>query len=151
LGNRTSLLCAVAERIDLGEGKLSNRAADRFQFSLGERAMDLSVFQTARSKQDLCGVGCDDADQSVCDASGISVGSDSAGERHSEEVSEVRRNSWAHTFQQLFHDHDLSDAVTLPGVQLDMGPLARDYTVCITGVAVAALRIDAAEESLKQL
>jgi hypothetical protein len=32
-----------------------------------------------------------------------------------------------------------------------MGPLARDYTVCITGVAVAALRIDAAEESLKQL
>jgi hypothetical protein len=150
MGNRAALLRAITERGDLGEGELSNRAADRFQFSLGERAMDLSVFQAARSKQDLCGLGCDDADQSVRDASGIGVGSDGAGERNSKEVSEVRSVLGAHAFQQLFHDHDLSNAVALPGVQLDVGSIDSDCAVCVAGVAATAFWTNAAAESVKR-
>ena len=83
-------------------------------------------------------MGCDGADQSVCDASGVGAGSAGSGQRYSEEISEILRVFGAHAFQQLFHDHDFPDAIALPGIQLDMGPIDSDCVVCVAGVAGAA-------------
>ena len=146
MGNRAALFRAAAERNDFGEGKLSNGPADRFQFPLGERTVDLSLLQTARFNEDACGVGRDVADHTVSDSSRNGAGSAGAGQRYSQEVSEELRVFGLHAIQQLFHDHDLPDAVALPGIQLDMGPPDRDCVVCAAGLASAAFWAQAVEE-----
>jgi len=146
LGDRAALFRAVTERIEFGEGELSDGAADGFQFPLGERAVDLSLLQAARLDDNACGVECDGADQFICDVDGIGAGSARAGEWHSEEVSEVRRVYGPDAVRQLFHDYDLSDAVSLAGIQLDVGQVDSDCAFCGAGVAVAAFWIKAAEE-----
>jgi hypothetical protein len=88
-------------------------------------------------------MGCDVADHSVSDASRNGPGGAGAGQRYSQEVSEELRVFGVHAFQQLFHDHDLSNAVTLPRIQLDMGPTGRDRIVCRTGVAAVAFWAEA--------
>ena len=146
MGDRAALFRAVAERIEFGEGELSDSAADGFQFPLGERAVDLSVLQATRLDDNACGVECDGADQFICDVDGIGAGSARAGEWHSEEVSEVRRVYGPDAVRQLFHDYDLSDAVSLAGIQLDVGQVDSDCAFCGAGVAVVAFWIKAAEE-----
>lgn len=146
MGNRAALFRAVVERIDFDESKFSDGVANRVQFPLGERAVDLSVFQAARHDDDPCRVECDDADQFVCNAACTGAGSRRTRERDSQEVSEILRFSWAYPFQQLFHDHDLSDAVALARVQLDMGPADCNCIICIAGVADSAFWVDAVEE-----
>jgi len=150
LGNRAALFRAAAKRNYFGEGEFSNGTADWFQFPLGERAVDISVLQTARFNEDACGMGRDVADYFVSDSARNGVRRAGVGQRHSQEVSEELRVFGVHAFQQLFHDHDLPNAVALPGIQLDMGAIDRDYTVCVACLAFAAFWIEAIEESLKR-
>jgi len=146
LGDRAALFRAAIERIDFDESKFSNGIANRVQFSLGECTVDISVFQTARHDDNPCRVECDDADQFVCNAACTGAGSRRTCERDSQEVSEILRIPRAHPFQQLFHDHDLSDAVALARVQLDMGPADCNCVICIAGVVDSAFWVDAVEE-----
>jgi hypothetical protein len=56
-------------------------------------------------------------------------------------LSQVRLIPGSHTFQQLLHDHHLSDPS--PSFRLDLGALDRDCDFCGAGLARAPLRADA--------
>lgn len=112
--------------------------------------MAVSVFQAARSEWPARGAERDAADKFIRDVSGPRAGSSGAGERDSQEVSEVLRFPWVHAIQQLLHDHDFSDAVALAGLRLDVGEINRDCDICAAGVVGAAFWVDAVEESLNR-
>lgn len=150
MGDRAALFRAVVKRIDFVKSKLSNGSANGIQFHLGERPMDLSLLQTARFNDHTRRMECDDANQLICHGAGANNGCDGDGEWYSAEVSKILRISGIYAFQQLFHDHDLSDAVALAGLQLDVGQVGRDCAVCVARLAGVAFWFDAVEEPLNR-
>jgi hypothetical protein len=150
VGDCAAVFRAVAERDDVGEGEFPIGDPDGVQFPVGGGAVDLSVFSSERARWREFGIAGDEADQSGGDGRGGVAGPGGVDQRIAEKVSEVLRVPGLHPVQQLFHDHNLCDAVADQTVSpgLDVGAAAGDRDLCGAGVAGAAFRVDAGQEQV---